>query len=577
MDIIKTGLEITRTIKNVARLKEIISVLARNGFDEFIVKTGLHNKIPNFILPKSHFKQLSEDDLHPADWWGSIGHRLRLSFEELGPGFIKLGQLLSTREDMFDPAFIDELKKLRDKVAGIPFSEMKGVLENSLGKPWQEVFSQLEEAPMGTASIGVVYKATLKTGEAVVVKIRRPNIVKSIEIDFDILHTLVLQLEKVSKEFKLLGISRLIHDFGLSLKTELDFRSEAQNCQRLKENIAKYDQEGIFFLPRIFEDYTSEEVIVMERVEGIAFTDGEAIIPVREIIRGQLEMGVEVFIKTMLSDGFFHADLHGGNFFLMDDRRIGVIDFGLVGSLSRKNRINLVAILYALITHNYENLVYEFLDVAEYDAVPDVEALIRDVKDALSPFVGLTVKQMDLALLLRRTTKVLTKHALYLPREWFIVFRAMITLDGVGRSLDMDFDIFSIIDENIRDIIKSFVTVENAAEELAWSVRDTFSSLRVLPRHARWFLKELSKRKYAIEVVNRGYNRELKHINASVQFLGLSFIICIFIFLGAHTIDHPHDITIRTITEIPFLAWIYWLFSIVVMVLSVFILKKSKR
>jgi len=577
MDIIKTGIEITRTFKNVSRLKEIISVLARNGFDEFILKTGLHNKIPNFILPKSHFEKLPEMAYSLEDWWGIIGLRLRLSFEELGPGFIKLGQLLSTREDMFAESFIDELKKLRDQVAAIPFSEIKENLEKSLGKPIHEIFASIDEKPIGTASIGVVYKAVLNSGEIVVVKVRRPNIVKSIEVDFDILYTIILQIEKVSLEFKRLGISRLIHDFSVSLKSELDFRIEALNCKRLRTNISRYDKQKVFFLPKIFEEYTTEEVIVMEQVQGIPFTDSKAIVPVKEIIREQLEKGIEVFIKTMLSDGFFHADLHGGNFFLMDDRKIGIIDFGLVGSLSKKNRINLVAILYALITHNYENLVYEFLDVAEYESVPDVEMLVRDVKEALSPFVGLTVKQMDLTLLLRKITRVLTKHSIYLPREWFVVFRAMVTLDGVGRSLDMDFDIFFIIDQNIKSIIKSFVSLENAAEEFVWSVRDTFSSLRVLPRHAKWFLKELSKRKYAFEVIQKGYNKELKLLSSSLYFIGISILISTFSVLGALAIKNPEQITIRTLIQIPMLSWVYWIFATIFIAQGAFLIKGRKK
>ena len=182
----------------------------------------------------------------------------------------------------------------------------------------------------------------------------------------------------------------------------------------------------------------------MERLKGIPFSDNEKVELTKGIIEKKLVKGLRVFIHTLLADGFFHADLHGGNFFLLEDHRIGIIDFGLVGSLSKKSRLNLIAIMYSLITHNYENLVHEFLDVADYEKIPDMDDLINDVRDGLSPFVGLTVQQMDLSLLLKTVVGILTRHQIFLPREWFIVFRSLITLDGVGKSLGMDFDIFSI-------------------------------------------------------------------------------------------------------------------------------------
>jgi ubiquinone biosynthesis protein len=184
MDLIKTGIGISKTIKNVTRFREILTVLSRHGFAEVIVKSGLDKVIPGFVLP-SRVSELKREDISTDEWWQIFGSQLRMSFEELGPSFIKLGQLLATREDILDQAMIKELKMLQNKVKGIPFDVAKQVIESNLGKPIDQVFAKFNEVAIGTASIGVVYKAELLTGEKVVVKVKRPNIAKTINTDFN--------------------------------------------------------------------------------------------------------------------------------------------------------------------------------------------------------------------------------------------------------------------------------------------------------------------------------------------------------------------------------------------------------
>ena len=186
MDLIKTGIGISKTIKNVARFREILTVLSRHGFSELIVKSGLDKVIPGFVLP-ARVSQLKREDLTTEEWWQIFGSQLRQSFEDLGPSFIKLGQLLATREDIFEPGLIKELKLLQNRVKGIPFEVAKQVIETNLGKKIETVFSSIDQDAIGTASIGVVYKATLLNGEKVVVKVKRPNIARNINTDFEIL------------------------------------------------------------------------------------------------------------------------------------------------------------------------------------------------------------------------------------------------------------------------------------------------------------------------------------------------------------------------------------------------------
>ncbi len=560
MDLIKTGRGLTQTIKNMTRLKEITTVLAVNGLDEFVIKSGLHKIVPNFVFPKSRINKAMEE-VADASWPAVIGYRLRRSFEDLGPSFVKIGQLLSTREDIFPKAFIDEMKLLRDQAKGIDFNEVERILERALGNDPKKVFRKIHQNPIGTASIGVVYKATLVSGENVVLKVRRPGIGPIIETDMNIVQFMVERLERASQEFKLLGVSRIVRDFASSLNKELDFRVEALNGAKLRDNLKALDKEAVFHIPKVYDEYTREDLLVMEFLDGTPFSHSEKIKPNLSLVQSRLEYGINIFIKNLLKDGFFHADLHGGNFFLLEGDKIGLIDFGLVGSLSKKGRSSLIVILYSLVTNNYENLVYEFLDVAEYEEIPDIDALIRDTKETLSPFVGLTVQQIDLTQLFNRIVTNLLHHKIYLPTDWFIVFRAMITLDGVGKSLGMDIDIFRIIQTNLNDVIKDVYSKESLIEDSVLTGRDVLNSVRMLPRHLRWFTKEVSKNNYAFKMQLSGHEDSINHIKNAIVFFGHTLLASFFFIGGVLVLENQ---ALGEFYNISKLAWIFWFFALLV-------------
>lgn len=558
MDLIKTGIGISKTIKNVSRFREILSVLSRNGFSEIIVKSGLDKVIPGFVLP-ARVSELKREDLTNEEWWEVFGSQLRTSFEELGPSFIKLGQLMATREDLLHPALIRELKLLQNRVKGIPFSVAREAIEESLGKNINEVFASINEEAIGTASIGVVYRATLHDGKEVVVKVQRPNIRKTILNDFEILQFIVDQMEKVSGEIRFLGTSKMISDFFKSMSNELNFLVEAQNCERLRKNLEVIDKEGLLVVPHVYREFSSQEVLVMEFLDGKPFNEFHSLEEVGQDVMEKVLKSVELFIHTLLSDGFFHADLHGGNFFILKDRRIGIIDFGLMGTLSKRNRANLIAILYALVSHNYDNLVYEFLEVAEYEKIPDQEELTRDIKDAISPYIGLSVQETNMSELVRNLIATLGKHELYLPREWFIIFRALMTLDGVGKSIGLDLNIFNVLEKDLPSLVKDIFSKKNAEEELLWIAKDTLAGLRILPRHLKWFLKEASKNNYSVELRIRDMDKLSKGINRSLYSLGMSLMACVFIFCGAMFV---RNIDVTSFSDIPALTWVFWVMAL---------------
>lgn len=566
MDLVKRSIELTKTIRNVSRAKEILSVFWRNGFDEIMAKSKLHRVLPGFVIPKVKYEQAYKES-RDKDFWEIIGFRLRKSFEELGPSFIKIGQLISSREDILDPHLIRELKKLQSEAGSIDFAIAKVEIEKSLGKKIEEVFSSFNETPIGTASIGIVYEATLLSGEHVVVKLRRPDIKKLIIHDFEIVSFIALKLEAVSEEFRYLGLSRAIDDFFESINLELNFIIEAQNCKKLKKNLAKIDESNLLFLPDVFEELSSESLIVMTRLDGKAFNE-IGLLNKEDDLRDKLKTSVKYFIHTLLVDGFFHADLHGGNFFLLKNEQVGIIDFGLMGTLSKKNRENLIAILFALVSNNYENLVYEFLDVAEFEQIPDHEELTRDIQSALAPYIGLSVQDMDATAFVNSIVTTLSKHQMYLPRQWFIIFRSLMTLDGVGKSLGVDLNIFEIIDDQMKDIVSNIVSKETLTEEAMWIGRDALNSLRIIPRHLRWLLKEFAKKKYRLDIQVVGVNDQLNLLTRALLFLGLIIFSSTFFVCGVYFIK---DTALVDIKDIPIITWIFWAISTLIFVRASFL------
>lgn len=554
MDLIKTGLGISKTIKNVSRFREILTVLSRHGFSELIVKSGLDKLIPGFVLPQ-RVSDLKREDLSSEEWWKIFGRQLRLSFEKLGPSFIKMGQLMATREDILDPAMIRELKLLQNQVSGIPFTTAVSVIEHSLGKKIDEVFESFDEEPIGTASIGVVYKAVLKDGKKVVVKVRRPGIRKTLTTDFEIIHFIVEKIERVSEELKFLGMSRMISDFFKSTVQELNFKIEAQNAIRLKNNLKHIDKDGWLIVPEVYKEYSTEEILVLEFLDGRPFNEFHSLEQLGPEVVTKLERSIELFTHTLLADGFFHADLHGGNFFVLENGKIGIIDFGLMGTLSKRNRTNLIAILYAVLSYNFDNLVYEFLEVADYEVIPNHEELIRDIKDAISPYIGLSVKETNMTELVRGIISTLAKHRLYLPREWFIIFRALMTLDGVGKSVGLDVNIFNVLEKDLEPLVKELLSKKNAEEELMWVTKDVLTSLRLVPKHIKWFLKEVSKNHYALEIRVKDLDEFSDRLNRAFYSLGMSLLASVFILGGVFFIKDAQQLGLR---DIPLLTWIFW-------------------
>ena len=373
MGIVKKSIQFTRAVKSVGRLRQILGVLSKHGFGDVIERLGMGKYVPN--------KLLNWADINRGK---SFGERLRLSFEELGPTFVKLGQVLSMRPDLIPESVIDELVKLQDRVNTLPFSVIQEVLHRELGAKVETHFQSINSTPLASASIGQVHEAILLSGEKVVIKVLRPDIRKIIETDISLITLLAELLEKYFPELRVLNPRIFVEEFFKTLQYELDFKIEANNIQKIKKNLVDIEQLNDLAFPEVYPELSTQQVLTMERFEGIRLNDKATIMDAPIDRKKIAALGARAFLFSVLKYGLFHGDLHGGNLFILPGEKLGIIDFGIVGRLSQKSRDQLATMVWALVQEDYETLCYTYAELGAADTSIDFESFQREVRNVLS-------------------------------------------------------------------------------------------------------------------------------------------------------------------------------------------------
>ncbi len=445
-----------------------------------------------------------------------------MAFEQLGPTFVKFGQLLATRPDLIPKDFIQEFKKLQDNVQTLKFSEIKNILESEYDKPYLEIFSEIDEIPLAAASIAQVHCAKLKTGEEVVLKIQRPGIVKTIKEDLVVLYNLAHLLESYVPESKVFNPVSIIDEFFKTMELETDFVIEANNILRFQKNFA--DDKRIK-IPQVYLDYTSERVLVLERIKGKRLSETESLPEMGVDPQEIAELGLTCFMQMVFRDGFFHGDLHAGNIFVDADKNIVLIDFGVVGRLSEKIQESISIMLLALANEDYEQLAYEFIDVAPYTDRIDPDRYANELRSLISPYFGLTFKNVDLGRLLLDACGIGSQHGLVLPSELLLFFKAIVTVEGMGRNLVEDFDILSLADRFSSEIVKNRYDPQKISKNLSLFARESSTLLQSLPRYFKQSLRRIESSEYAKKIQIQQMEDIKRSIESSSNILFLGLVI----------------------------------------------------
>ena len=384
-------LKIGRTLKNAARLKTILTVFARHGLRNLVEKLNLGNFLSASLPAASDKENLS------------MPTRLRLSFEELGPTFVKFGQLMASRPDLVPQDYIDEMSLLQDQVQTLDFNIIEQVLKEELGPDWKKHFKSLDEKPLGSASIAQVHRATLSGGQQVVIKVQRPGIVQIINDDLNVLYFIAELLETYIPEVKAFNPVGMVDEYFKTLELETNFVVEANNIRKFRENFKKDEDVKI---PEVHFELVTERVLVMEELLGRRLSQEDSLKQENVIPSEVMKLGLKTYLKMVFIDGFFHGDLHAGNFFVFPQNRIGLIDFGVVGRLNSKTQTAIVNMLVALSKEDYLRMAYEYVDLAPYSEEVNVDIFAKDLQSLISPYFGLTMKHMNIGKILMSSSSI---------------------------------------------------------------------------------------------------------------------------------------------------------------------------
>jgi ubiquinone biosynthesis protein len=438
--------------RELPRLREISAVFVRHGLGDLVRRAGIATLLEHAgqVLQWSEASEIAQ--LGPQQ-------RARLAFEQLGPTFVKLGQMLSTREDLLPPTWTTELGRLQSHVAPVPFDDLLPQVEQALGRSPFEVFGDLEREPYAAGSIAQVHRATLASGTPVVLKIRRPGIETKIDADLRILEYLAQLVEQEVPDVRRYRPHEVVGQLRASLERELDLAAEARNTERFARNFA--DDLDIL-VPRVYWEWTSSTMNVQERIAGIRGDDLAAIDRAGLDRKALAARGADVVLKMILVDGFFHADPHAGNVLYLPGNRIALIDFGMVGRLSRLRRRQIVDLLGGLARHDEEAMLEVLLDWRGDDFV-DEARLASDLNDFAFDYADVQLKDLKIGVLLRRMSAILREHSIVLPVDLTLLFKALISLEGLGRQYDPEFRLIERVQPFLhRAMLERYQPVEAA-------------------------------------------------------------------------------------------------------------------
>ncbi len=429
-------------MRDFARIRAIAGTLMRYGWGDVAKKLGKKSWIGragnwmNSDVSKEILQLPSEV-------------RARLAIQELGPTFVKLGQVLATRPDIFPPNWIEEFSKLQDQVPAVPFEELLPELEAALGKSPFEVFKDLDPEPIAGASIAQVHLAKLQDGTPVVLKIRRPNVRTRIEADLRLLSHLGRLIESEFEEVKRFRPGEIIGQFSKSLERELDLAMEGRNTERFGRNFA--EDEFIEFA-KIYWDFTSEGLLVMSYIDGIPGNDLQTAARSGLDLKLLGERGANAVLKMVLIDGFFHADPHPGNVFYLPENRLAIIDCGMVGRISLDRRDEIADLLAALVSRDVDTL-RDILVIWADGATIDEAKLSADIDEFIMNYDNAPLKHVRFSAVLNDLTTIMRENHLAVPPDLTMLFKALITLEGLGRQLDPDFQIVHHLTPFVKKII----------------------------------------------------------------------------------------------------------------------------
>ncbi len=506
-------LEIVNAARDLNRVQEIASVLIRYGFGSFVQVLGMGGVLERAgrVLHWEFAEEYIKLD---------TPQRIRRALEDLGPTFVKLGQILATRVDVFSPQFIAEFEKLQDQAPPILFADLLPQIEEDIGAPLDEVFLAVDRQALAAASIAQVHKAVLKDGSEVILKIRRPGLRKIIEADLRILQRIVDIAEAESPDLRRFHLREILRQFNQSLRRELDLAAEGRNAERVAANLA---DNPFIVIPKVYWEWTGERLNVQEYIQGIHGRDLQALENIGLDKKLLAERGASAVLKMIMEDGFFHADPHPGNLFYLSDNRLAFIDFGMCGRLTEERKEQVIGLLYGMINHAPLRVV-EILEDWSDHIYTDENALSVEIAAFVDQYSTLSLKDLSLTALLSDLMAILRDYKLTLPADLALLIKAYLTLDGLGRYLNPDFNTLVHAAPYVEELMYERYRPEAIAKR-GWrtliSVADLLSGL---PKDLRKLLRATRKGAFQVDITVKHIGRYINILDKAVSRLTIGLV-----------------------------------------------------
>ena len=504
---------------NIGRLNEIAGVLVRHGLGDLVRRWGLAGALEKagHRLHLDHAADLAQ--LPPPV-------QVRKAMEELGPTFVKLGQILAGRADMFGPEWITEFEKLHSHVQPLPLELLRPQLREDLGDEPEAVFAYFDPEPLAAASIAQVHRAQLQDGTEVIVKIRRPGIREVIEADLRLLDRLAALAEAELPALAPYRPRQLLREFGRSLQRELDLATECRHAERLARNMAALPWIQI---PRAHWAWTSERVNVQDYVDGIAGHELDRLDAAGLDRKLLAQRGSRAVLKMIVEDGFFHADPHPGNVFYLPDNRLAFIDFGMVGHLSVRRRQQLLKLLLGLVQRQPQTVVDVLVEWTRDGQTVPVEKLESDIEAFVDQYHGLQLSEISLGRMLLDVTAILRENHLTLPPDLALLIKAFITLEGLGRGLDPDFNMAGEALPLLRQVLRARYQPKAMAKRVWTSAQRLMELTEQLPQDLSRLLRNARQGRLNIGLEIQSLKRVGNQLDRAANRLSLSLIIAALI------------------------------------------------
>ena len=514
---------IGRTYRHLNRYRQILAVLFKYGFGDLLEMLKIDQYIEVGLQMISRKRANRVERLNRPQ-------RLRMAFEELGPTYIKLGQILSTRPDLVPMDYIDELSKLQDKIPAFPFEQVRNVVKAEFGMPPEDLFGTLEQEPFASASIGQVHRAVLKDGESVAVKFQRPGIQKIIEVDLEIMLHLATLAERHIEELSFHRPVKIVEEFAKTLEKEIDYKNEATNMERVAR---QFLDDPHVYIPKVFRETTTTRVLTTEFIEGIKISDIEKL-EAAGLDRGILTArGADLVLKQIFVHGFFHADPHPGNIFVLPDNVICLLDFGMTGIVDRQTREDFVDLLDSIVHQNEVRASQALLKLTDWEHEPDRRKCEREVADFMGRHLYKPLKDIELGKLLQELLELATELRLRIPPDLFLMMKAFSTVEGVAHMLDPSFDMIAQATPFITEVKLARYKPQRIADDVYDLATRLLHFFQQFPKDLLDLASLIRQQKLRLQIEHRGLETMLATHDRISNRISFSILIAALIIGSA--------------------------------------------